>query len=810
MRQLLIVFLMMTLTGAIVSCEDNFSDQLQSESDATLEAQRVRYPDIEVRLDSSNSPVEADSTILLGSSSHNIKEEKTFRIYNNGEGTLTLTGTLVSVTDTFLEFDITSSPAIQIPSGSSTTFSVMYTPDYIINDGGERNALVTIHNNDPDQGEFSYTINYEGVNAPTQEIKVKYVGTNMVVENGASFDLGSTYDGQPSITKNFLIYNAGGDTLSLTDSEITLSSATTEFIFDILPSSLELGNSGSTDFSIRFISNSATYGIGIRTATITVYSSDYTQPEYSISLTINVSSGPQPEINLVQGTNQLPNGTGIYKFKPEPVGGSSSGDVPFTIENLGTALLSISSIIELSGDTGNFYTTGSISSVSAGSNASFNIDFIPASAGWKTMVMRINSDDSDENPYEFTVKGGGIDEITNLAGVNYDYYGRSVDISSDGNFAIVGAYGEDSGGGVYILKRDAGTGVWSQMQILTGTGVVAGDGFGFSTAIDGNFAIVGAPYSDRNGYSNTGSIYFYYYNGATWNEHAIYNGGDDDYLGYSVDIEASSATSAKAVAGAYQDDYLYNKVTYTDVGSVKVYTCGSSTCSGYKSYPMLTHQAYGPQDYDYFGYSVAMSNNIIVVGARSIDYSASVTNSGAAFVFNLSNSLYRYKLNPEQPASSDYFGHSVAINGNNIFVGAPYDDDNGTNSGSVTHFYYKTIKLISYWTRLGVITPDDPDGNQVYDYFGLSLSLDNDATGNTLVVGAYTDDEAGGANSNYGAVYVYRNTVSTTWNLDTKIIPDNTTLYYGYDVAYDGNNEEIFVGAFGENTYTGKVYILPY
>ena len=84
-----------------------------------------------------------------------------------------------------------------------------------------------------------------------------------------------------------------------------------------------------------------------------------------------------------------------------------------------------------------------------------------------------------------------------------------------------------------------------------------------------------------------------------------------------------------------------------------------------------------------FGESVAVGSGRIVVGADGDDDTA--TNSGAAYIYNL-NGTQLAKIKASDAATNDFFGGSVAVGSNRIVVGAQQDDDNGSNSGSAYIF----------------------------------------------------------------------------------------------------------------------------
>ena len=138
-----------------------------------------------------------------------------------------------------------------------------------------------------------------------------------------------------------------------------------------------------------------------------------------------------------------------------------------------------------------------------------------------------------------------------------DGYGYSVSISSDGNTAIVGARGEDTGasnaGAAYIFVRSGTT--WSQQAKIQASDLEADDWFGASVSIssDGNTAIVGA-YKEDTGAANAGAAYIFVKSGTSWPQTQKIQASDlelSDQFGYSVSI---SSDGKIAIVGADLED----------------------------------------------------------------------------------------------------------------------------------------------------------------------------------------------------------------------------------------------------------------
>jgi hypothetical protein len=145
---------------------------------------------------------------------------------------------------------------------------------------------------------------------------------------------------------------------------------------------------------------------------------------------------------------------------------------------------------------------------------------------------------------------------------------------------------------------------------------------------------------------------------------------------------------------------------------------------------------------DYFGYSVAIDGNTALVGAYGDDDKGDASGSAYIFRFNGSTWVEEAKLLASDGAAYDYFGYSVAIDGNTALVGAIYG---GSDSGSAYIFRFNG----SSWVEEAKLLA--PDG-AAYDYFGRSVAID----GNTALVGAYGDDDKG---NDSGSAYVFPTTI---------------------------------------------------
>ena len=187
---------------------------------------------------------------------------------------------------------------------------------------------------------------------------------------------------------------------------------------------------------------------------------------------------------------------------------------------------------------------------------------------------------------------------------------------------------------------------------------------------------------------------------------------------------------------------------------------------------------------DEFGYSVAIGNSKVAIGARKEG------TGGAVYVYNL-DGTGEVKITPSDTASSDVFGSAVAIGNSKVYVGAEGDDDNGSSSGSVYIYNLDGTGEVK-------LTPSD---GRSQARFGHSLAFGHDK----LVVGAFMDDPVGDPPAG-GSVYVYDPDGTNELKIRSSDIASSDD--FGHAVAIGSN--KIVVGAYGDDdgaSGTGSVYV---
>lgn len=138
-----------------------------------------------------------------------------------------------------------------------------------------------------------------------------------------------------------------------------------------------------------------------------------------------------------------------------------------------------------------------------------------------------------------------------------------------------------------------------------------------------------------------------------------------------------------------------------------------------------------------FGFSIAIDNGIVAVGASYDDDNG--LGSGSAYLFEAITGTQIAKLLPSDGAPLDQFGWSIAIGNGIVAIGAYWDNDNGTNSGSAYLFDAIT------GAQIAKLLPSD---GAEYDQFGHSVAIDN----GVVAIGMWQDDDNG---TDSGSAYVF-------------------------------------------------------
>jgi hypothetical protein len=324
-------------------------------------------------------------------------------------------------------------------------------------------------------------------------------------------------------------------------------------------------------------------------------------------------------------------------------------------------------------------------------------------------------------------------------------------------------------------RGGSGWGWVERTRISPGTPVWAEE-LGTSASMSGDTILLGAPGRDHSA-TNAGAAYVFVRAGTGWAQQARLTADDaavGDRFGISV-----SVWSDTAVVGAYQKAgagtrrgaaYVFERI---GTGwSQKAKLIGSDT-----------------DDFDYFGRSVAVSDDTVLVGSFQ-DYTGGV-GSGSAYVFVRGGTGWaqQAKLTPSSAYPVQWFGNSVALVGDVAAIGSPFDDSRYAGSGSAYVFARSGTSWVQE-IRLEALDADD------LAYFGTSVAL----SGQRLAVGAPGDDHAG---VRTGAAYVFVRSGSA-WAQEAKLTAGDAAYddAFGESIAIvDGF---VAVGAPKEETTVGE------
>jgi hypothetical protein len=304
--------------------------------------------------------------------------------------------------------------------------------------------------------------------------------------------------------------------------------------------------------------------------------------------------------------------------------------------------------------------------------------------------------------------------------------------------------------------------------------------FGRSVSISGDSCLIGAWGKGANG-ADSGAAYAFRISEGSWVQQARLLASDSepyDWFGY-----ATALVGDTAIIGAPNDGDRGSKA-----GAAYVFTRSGNAWT-----QRTKLRASDGAEFDVFGTAVSASVNTVVVGAPR----DGLTEVGAAYVFTGTGSSWsqQAKLVPPDGAIGDKCGGAVAIDVDTIVVGAYYDDDHGRNSGSA----YVFVRNGGSWGLQAKLVPDDGARD---DYFGWAVAV----SGDCVLVGAYADDDRGGAS---GSVYVFTREQGTWSQTDKLIAGDGSSGDdFGYSVALSGDTAVI--GALGDDdrgTNAGSMYV---
>ncbi len=378
----------------------------------------------------------------------------------------------------------------------------------------------------------------------------------------------------------------------------------------------------------------------------------------------------------------------------------------------------------------------------------------------------------------------------------------------DGTVMVVGMVGTDAvspfvPGAAYVYRFDGVA--WQEEQKLVASDGKPGDNFGISVAIESDLIVVGA-FGVDNG-SDVGAAYVFRYNGATWDEEAKLVGVDsmpEDHFGQSVSIDTQNAFGDVVVVGAPFAASIGFFGSTPRVGAVYTFRDPSGTGTWVEG-PKL--QPAGVVEGFFLGFNVKVDGNVMVASAHLGEFGG-VAQRGWVYFFRYNGTAWVHETQRVRPnvtlpavvAPGSMFGLGLAVDGNFVVVGAPFDDGAGVDAGAV--FVYRYISGTTWAAPVELLAT----GLTSEDRFGRSVAIDGDR----IVVGSPNSDAGNGTGS--GSIYVYERT-GVAWNEAERITPSDgkADAQFGTSVSISGLR--IGIGAVGDDPAgpdSGSTYVIDY
>ena len=339
---------------------------------------------------------------------------------------------------------------------------------------------------------------------------------------------------------------------------------------------------------------------------------------------------------------------------------------------------------------------------------------------------------------------------------------------------------------------------WQLVDKLVSEKNVAGDNIGISVAVSGNFALAGAWWEDNDDLgadftNSAGAAYFFKRNPmGEWEDHQVLNSPEAEVLGYFGFAVAMDGDWA--FVGAYNEDI--SDTDAINAGRVYCYNFDESNDEWNLHQEVLAPDPLGA---DYFGYTLEVSGNYLIVGAYNDDEDPDGENpldaAGSVYFFEFNGTTWDFV---QKSVASDRdagyeFGRFVDISGDRAIVGSHNADDpdrNRVESGAA--YIFERNSVTGKWIEAQVFRADDGDS---FDQLGWDVVIEGDEA----VVGARSEAEqpGGGIEGNTGAIYFLERQSNAIWQLKQKLYASDFSGgdFFGGALALD--NGYLVVGAEG-------------
>ncbi|MBL8842896.1 MAG: hypothetical protein JNL90_15365 [Planctomycetes bacterium] len=373
---------------------------------------------------------------------------------------------------------------------------------------------------------------------------------------------------------------------------------------------------------------------------------------------------------------------------------------------------------------------------------------------------------------------------TPASGGAFQEFGAS--LALDGDVALVGAPGDTAfgsfSGAAHVLRFVGGA--WTLEQKLFASDAETGAGFGRAVAVVGDVAFVAAPDEDNANGIDAGAVYVFRRDPVTaiWSEEqklVAASGAAGDGLGRSI-----AASGDLLIAGAPRSDLVA-----ADGGVAVVWRFDAGAGAWSEEAQLLDPDGAAG---DEAGSAVAFDGVTALVGSPFSDESA-VAAAGSVAVWSESGGSWSSaaELRAVPPEAFASFGGAVAIDGDDVLIGAPLEDGGGAVDHGAAWFF---ARVAGTWYLRNHIANPAP---AAHDEFGARVAL----RGNTALIASPSDD--GGGKLDGGAAFTVRHG-RKYWYLDQELGASDVALLDKFGSAVAAGPLHLLVGAPLNNTSVGS------
>jgi hypothetical protein len=335
-------------------------------------------------------------------------------------------------------------------------------------------------------------------------------------------------------------------------------------------------------------------------------------------------------------------------------------------------------------------------------------------------------------------------------------------------------------GKVYMTER--GPIPWPETSVNAPEEWESAEGFGLSVALDEDTALVGAPSAEPGAIPDQGAAYVFTRSGSSWSEQQTLSAGDgaaEDDFGAAVAVDGSTAIVGATGAGD------------NGQGAAYVFTFDGAS---WTEQQQLTAGDGAPGDG--FGGALALDGATLIVGASW----AGDIGQGAAYVFTFNGASWSelQMLTAGDGAVDDYFGASVALDGDTAVVGAAGANVGDNDDQGAAYVFYRDGGVV--WSEQQKLTAGDGTED---DEFGSSVAL----AGDTAIILAHSPEDPDIAN--VWAAYVFTRDGDGEWSEVQKLMAGDAGRADGANVAMSGGTAIVGVplAVVGTNVPQGAAYI---